>query len=67
MPQHTGEHPPVNGIKHEKQDQIKEGTMLASGIFDHKTEHHHAYDFVREIIETRSVINEGVILHSHVY
>ncbi|NIU59025.1 MAG: hypothetical protein GWN67_22360, partial [Phycisphaerae bacterium] len=59
--------PPVNGIEHEKQDEIKEQTMFPSGIFQHETKHHRSNDFVRGVIETRSVINEGVILHSHIY
>jgi hypothetical protein len=40
--------------------------MFPSGIFEHETKHHQAYDFVRGVVETRSVINEGVKLHSHV-
>ncbi len=67
MTEYTWENPPVNGIEHEKQDEIKECNMLPSGIFDHETKHHRSYDFVRGVIETRSVINEGVKLHSHVY
>ncbi len=67
MTEYTWENPPVNGIKHEKQDEIKEYTMLPSGKFEHETQHHHCYDFVRGVEETRSVINEGIKLHPHVY
>jgi len=67
MTQHTGENRPVNGIEHEKQDEIKEYAMFPSGIFDNQTQHHQAYDFVGGVVETRSVINEGVKLHSQVY
>ena len=41
--------------------------MFPSGIFDNQTKHHQSYDFVGGVKETNSVINEGVILHSHVY
>jgi hypothetical protein len=41
--------------------------MFPSGIFENETKYHHSYDFVRGVIETRSVINEGVILHPHIY
>ena len=67
MTKYAWENRSVNGVKHEKQDEIKEYTMLPSGIFDYETKHHHAYDFVRGVEETRSVINEGIKLHSHVY
>ena len=67
MPQYAGKNPPVNGIKHEKQDQIKQGTMLPSGIFDYETEHHHTYDFVNGVVKACSVIYEEVILHPHIY
>ena len=67
MAQDTGEYPPVNGIKHEKQDQIKESAMFPSGIFDYEAEHHHADNFVGGIIEAGSVENEGVKLHAQVY
>ena len=67
MTQYTWENRPVNGIDHEKQDEIKEDTVLPSGIFDHETKQHQAYNFVRGVIETGSRIDEGVILHSHVY
>ena len=66
MTEYTWENPPVNGIEHEKQDEIKEETMFPSGIFDHETKHHPADDFVGSVVETRSVISEGVKLHSHV-
>jgi hypothetical protein len=67
MTKYAWENPPVNGIEHEKQDEIKEYIMFPSGIFEHETKYHHAYDFVRGVEETRSVINEGVKLHSQVY
>jgi len=67
MAEYTWENPPVNGIEHEKQDEIKECKMLSSRIFDHETKHDHSYDFVRGVKETSSIINEGVKLHSHVY
>ena len=67
MTQYAWENRPVNGIEHEKQDEIKEETMFPSGIFYNQTKHHHSYDFVRGVKEARSVIDEGVILHSQVY
>ncbi len=67
MTKYTWENPPVNGIEHEKQDEIKEYTMLPSAIFEHETKHRHCYDFVRGVIETSSQINEAFKLHSHVY
>ena len=67
MAEYTWKNPPVNGIKHEKQDKIKEYKMLSSRIFEHETKHHHSYDFVRGVIETSSIINEGVEFHSQVY
>ena len=67
MTEYAWEKPPVNGIKHEKQDEIKEYEMLSPRIFDHETKHDHSYDFVSGVIETSSIINEGVKLHSHVY
>ena len=67
MAEYTWENPPVNGIKHEKQDEIKEYKMLSSRIFDNETKHDHSHDFVSGVKETSSIINEGVKLHSHVY
>ena len=67
MTKYTWEDRSINGIKHEKQDEIKEHNMLPSGIFKHETKHHHCDDFVSGVKETSSQINEGFILHSHVY
>jgi len=67
MAEYTWENPPVNGIEHEKQDEIKEYEMLSSRIFDHETKHDHSYDFVSGVVETSSIINEGVKLHPQVY
>jgi hypothetical protein len=67
MMQYAGKNPAVNGIEHEKQDEVKEDTMFPSGIFDNETQNHHPYDFVRSVVETRPVINEEVILRAQVY
>ena len=67
MIKYTWENPPVNGIKHEKEYEIKEYIMFPPGVFQHETEHHYCYDFVRGVKETSSVINEFVKLHPHVY
>ena len=67
MAEYAWEKPPVNGIEHKKQDEIKEYKMLSPGIFDHETKHDHSYDFVKGVIETSSIISECVKLHSHVY
>ena len=67
MTEYAWEKPPVNGIKHEKQDEIKEYEMLSSRIFDHETKHDHSNDFVRGVKETSSQINESVKLDPHVY
>ena len=67
MMQYAGENPPVNGIEHEKQDEIKKYTMFPSGIFNNETQNHKTDDFVKGVEKTRSFINEGVKLHSQVY
>ena len=43
-----------------------EQAMFLSGIFQHETQHHRCDDFVGQVEETGSVINEGVKLNSHV-
>ena len=67
MAEYTWENPPVNGIEHEKQDEVKEYAMFPPGIFDNETQNHHPYDFVGRVVETRPVINEGVVLRAQVY